>query len=109
MSRPIKHVVAVLLICFTALFVQLNRIQVFQAEALVDNPANTRTIQRDFNRPRGRIITPRRRGGGGVGTDPGGFFEEQRTYPEGELYAHITGYTSFTFGAEGVEREYTMP
>ena len=106
MSRPIKHVVAVLLICFTALFVQLNRIQVFQAEALVDNPANTRTIQRDFNRPRGRIITRDDVVVAVSEPTPGGFFEEQRTYPEGELYAHITGYTSFTFGAEGVEREY---
>lgn len=106
MNRPIKHVVVVLLGCFTILFVQLNRVQVYEAQALEDNPANTRTIQRDFNRPRGRIITrddvvvavsePR----------PGEFFAQQRVYPEGELYAHTVGFTSFTFGAEGVEREY---
>ena len=33
-------------------------------------------------------------------------FERQRRYPEGELFAHITGYFSFTFGNEGVERTY---
>lgn len=106
MNRPIKHVVLVLLACFTILFVQLNRVQVYDAQALEDNPANTRTIQRDFDRPRGQIITrddvivadsePR----------PGEFFSEQRVYPTGELYAHVAGYTSFTFGAEGVERAY---
>ncbi|MEM7272042.1 MAG: penicillin-binding protein 2 [Actinomycetota bacterium] len=106
MSRPIRHVVVVLLGCFTLLFVQLNRVQVFQAEALDANPANTRTIQRDFDRPRGQILT---RDGVVVAEsipDPGGPFSERRTYPQGELYAHVAGYTSFTFGAEGVERVY---
>jgi penicillin-binding protein A len=105
-NRPIRHVVVVLLVCFTALFVQLNRIQFFGAQALVDNPANTRTIQRDFNRPRGRILT--RDDVVVAVSEPtaGGFFAQQRMYPEGDLYAHVAGYTSFRFGAEGAEREY---
>ncbi len=106
MNRPIKHVVVVLLACFTILFVQLNRVQVYGAQALEDNPANTRTIQRDFDRPRGKILTS----DGVIVADseprPGEFFAEQRVYPQGDLYAHTVGYTSFTFGAEGVEREY---
>ena len=105
-QRQIRHVVVVLLVCFTVLFVQLNRIQVFQAQALEENPANTRTIQRDFNRPRGRIVT---RDGVVVAESnptPGEFFTQQRVYPEGALYAHSVGYTSFTFGAQGVERSY---
>jgi peptidoglycan glycosyltransferase len=105
-NRPIKHVVVVLLVCFTALFVQLNRVQVYDAQALVDNPANTRTIQRDFNRPRGRIVTRDDVVVAVSEPTPGGFFAEQRIYPEGDLYAHVAGYTSFTFGAEGAEREY---
>lgn len=106
MQRQIKHVIVVLLVCFTLLFVQLNRIQVFQAEALQDNPANTRTVQRDFNRPRGRILTRDDVVVAESVPTPGGFFSEQRTYPENDLYAHSVGYTSFTFGAEGVERSY---
>ena len=106
MNRPIKHLVAVLLGCFTILFVQLNRVQFFGADELVDNPANTRTIQRDFNRPRGRIITSDNVVVARSEPRPGEFFEEQRVYPEGDLYAHSVGYTSFTFGAEGVERAY---
>jgi len=106
LSRPLKHVVIVLLGCFTALFVQLNRIQVYDAQALEDNPANTRTIQRDFNRPRGRILTRDDVVVAFTEPTPGGSFDGQRTYPEGDLYAHVVGYTSFTFGAEGVEREY---
>ncbi|MEM9564577.1 MAG: penicillin-binding protein 2 [Actinomycetota bacterium] len=106
MSRPIKHVVVVLLVCFTALFVQLNRVQFYGAQGLIDNPANTRTIQRDFNRPRGQIITRDDVVVAVSEPTPGGFFDAQRQYPEGDLYAHVAGYTSFTFGAQGVEREY---
>lgn len=106
MGRPIKHVVIVLLACFTLLFVQLNRVQVYQAQALVDNAANTRTIQRDFNRPRGQIITRDDVVVAVSEPTPGGFFEAQRSYPQGDLYSHVAGFTSFTFGAEGVEREY---
>ncbi|MDH3306414.1 MAG: penicillin-binding transpeptidase domain-containing protein, partial [Acidimicrobiia bacterium] len=106
MNRPLKHVIAVLLGCFTILFVQLNRVQVFDAAALEVNPANTRTIQRDFNRPRGIISTA----DGVVVAEseetPGALFDRQRTYPQGELYAHVVGYHSFTFGADGVERTY---
>ncbi len=106
MQRPIKHVVFVLLGCFTLLFIQLNRVQVYDAQALEDNPANTRTIQRDFDRPRGRIIT--RDDVVVAESEPraGDFFSQQRIYPAGDLYAHVAGYTSFTFGAEGVERAY---
>ncbi len=106
MNRPLKHVIAVLLGCFTILFVQLNRVQVFDAAALEVNPANTRTIQRDFNRPRGIISTA----DGVVVAEsqetPGALFDRQRIYPHGELYAHVVGYHSFTFGADGVERTY---
>ncbi len=106
MHRQFRHVLAVLLVCFFVLFVQLNRIQVFQADELRANPANTRTIQRDFGQYRGRIVTT----DGFVvaestpATDSS--FEFLRTYPAPELYAHLTGFVSFTVGADGVERAY---
>ncbi len=106
MNRPIRKVVMVLLGCFVLLFVQLNRIQFYGATALEDQPANSRTIQRDFDRPRGRILTSDDVVVAESTPTPGGFFEEQRAYPHNNLYAHTVGYTSFTFGAEGVEREY---
>jgi penicillin-binding protein A len=33
-------------------------------------------------------------------------FEYQREYPEGRLFAHITGFYSFTLGSSGVEKTY---
>ncbi len=104
-DRQLRHILIVLLICFFALFVQLNRVQVLDAEALREHPANTRTVQRDFERPRGFISTSddvvvAR----SVPSDTA--FALQREYPEGELYAHTVGYLSFNIGAEGVERTY---
>ncbi len=107
MNGSLRHVMIVLLGCFSLLFVQLNRVQIFGAEALKDNPANTRPVQRDFDRQRGEILT---RDGVVVARSEladGGPFTYQRVYPEGELYAHTVGYVSFTVGAEGVERAYT--
>lgn len=104
-DRNIRHVLIVLLGSFSLLFVQLNRVQVFGAEELRQHPANTRTVQRDFERPRGLIQTS-----DGVvvarSVAAEGPFELLREYPEGELYAHSAGYLSFNIGAAGVERSY---
>jgi penicillin-binding protein A len=95
----------VLMVMFSALFVQLNNLQVISADKLNNHQANTRTVVRDFSRPRGSIQTS-----DGVviaeSVEVDDAFERQRRYPEGELFAHITGYFSFTFGNEGVERIY---
>ena len=62
---------------------------------------------RDFNRPRGQIIAA----DGAVlaktvPSAPGDPFTFQRTYPEGDLFGHITGTFNFNFGATGVESTY---
>jgi peptidoglycan glycosyltransferase len=101
MNSSIGNVVKVLLACFVLLFVQLNRIQVIDAEDLKQHPANTRTVQRDFNRARGPIVTS-----DGVvvarSVDTEGRFERLREYPEGDLYAHSAGYLTFNLGAQRV-------
>jgi peptidoglycan glycosyltransferase len=55
--RQIAFLGAAILICYTALFVKFNQLQVFQAGALNDRPENSRSLQRDFNEPRGSIVT----------------------------------------------------
>lgn len=104
-DRSIRHVAIVLMACFVLLFVQLNRVQVFGAEALRENASNTRTIQRDFGRNRGSIFTT----DGEVvarSDEVNGPFERLRVYPHDDLYAHTVGYLSFNIGAEGVERSF---
>ena len=57
MTRQIRALGIGLMVCFVVLFVQLNRLTVFQAAELNDNPNNTREILRDFSQPRGSITT----------------------------------------------------
>lgn len=107
MNSQIAKLGAVLLVCYLALFVQINRLTVFGAERLKDNPINTREIIRDFDGPRGSIVTA-----DGVvvarseAAPEGSRFDRQRTYPEGNLFAHTVGYYSLNFGSSGVEDEY---
>jgi penicillin-binding protein A len=105
MTRQIRALGLGLIVCFAVLFVQLNRLTVFQAAELNDNANNTRDILRDFSQPRGSVTTA-----DGVviarSVPSGDRFEYQREYPDPELFAHITGYYSFTLGSSGVEKTY---
>jgi hypothetical protein len=60
---------------------------------------------RDFGQRRGNIVTA-----DGVviaeSVESGGRFDRERLYSDGPLYAHVTGYSSFEFGATGIERSY---
>lgn len=105
MNRQIRRLGVTLVVLFVALFLQLNYLQVVDAKRLNDHPTNTRAVVRDFSRPRGVIQTA----DGTVvaeSTPSNDQFENQRSYPQGNLYSHITGYFSFNFGSDGVERTY---
>jgi peptidoglycan glycosyltransferase len=106
-NRRVRRLGVALTVLFVVLFAQLNYIQVFRARALADDPRNTRNAVRDFARPRGAIVSADDR----VlarSRPSGDSFQRQREYPAdtAALFAHVTGFFSFTFGAEGVERAY---
>ena len=105
MNRQIRLLGIAGLILFILLFAWLTNIQVVSAKRLNDNPLNTRQAVKDFSQPRGAIQTA-----DGVvvadSVDTNDQFQRLRQYPTGPLFAHITGYFSFTFGSEGVERTY---
>jgi penicillin-binding protein A len=107
MSKQIRNLGVFLAVCYVALFLQVNRLTVFEAEALQDKPQNTRAVERDFSSPRGNIVSA-----DGVvlaeSVPSDDRFALQRTYPAetAELFAHITGYFAFSLGSTGVEREY---
>jgi peptidoglycan glycosyltransferase len=104
-NRQIRRLGIALVVLYVALFVQLNVVQVLRAEQYADHPANRRAILRDFDQPRGDIVTAE----GSVvarSVPSQGQFERRREYPLGPLFAHITGYFSFAFGSDGAERSY---
>lgn len=105
MDRSIRRLGGFMILLFSALFVQLNYIQVLRASDLNVRPGNNRPIEAAFNRPRGTMATA-----DGVllarSVESGDRFQYQREYPEGELYAALTGYFNESRGATGLERSY---
>lgn len=105
MDRSIRRLGAFLIFLFCVLFAQLNYIQVFRAEDLNDRPSNSRPVDQAFSRPRGMVLTA-----DGVvlarSLPSDDRFQYQRVFPEGDLFAHITGYFNYSFGATGIEQAY---
>jgi peptidoglycan glycosyltransferase len=105
MNTRIRRLGVAMLIAYVAVFAKLNYIQVFNAESLNEELGNNREILRDFTEPRGTITSA----DGALlarSVEVDDEFERQREYPTGELFGHITGFFSFEFGAEGLERSY---
>jgi peptidoglycan glycosyltransferase len=104
-NRRIRQLALGLMACYAALFVTLNYWQVGRKQELDASFDNTRAIRREFERPRGPILTT-----DGIviarsnPTPPGSTFKYQREYPLGDLFAHVTGYYTFGFGSTGLER-----
>ena len=105
MNKQIRKLAAALLVLYLALFVQLNVLQVGRKEALNGNVLNNRQTIRDFNRPRGPIVTA----DGvvvaqSVATAAGDQFKYQREYPTNDLFSNVTGYYTYSFGSTQLEK-----
>ena len=96
MNTQIRHLGVFLMGLFVLLFAQLNYIQVFRADDLNTRGGNTRPIDAAFSRPRGSVSTA-----DGVvvarSVESDDRFQYQREFPEGDLYAGITGYFNTGF------------
>ncbi|MBO0729544.1 MAG: hypothetical protein J2P57_09815, partial [Acidimicrobiaceae bacterium] len=105
MNRQIRIVGAAMIALFVALFINLNWLQVVHSHSLNANPLNTRRVVKEFNTRRGNIISA-----DGVtladSIPTTGDFKYLRQYPTGGLFSQITGYFSFTYGSDGVEKTY---
>lgn len=100
---PLRRVA---LACGTMLFALLanvTHLQAFDADRLGEDPRNRRMLMARLDRPRGDILL---RDGTIVAAsveNAGGGFRYRRVYPEGPLYAPVTGHLSVR-GTTGVER-----
>lgn len=102
MSHQIRRVATVMLVLFGVLFVNLNVIQLLRGEELVNNQANRRLLEREYEIERGEIL---------VGEteivrseETGDELKYLRRYLEPQQYAHLTGFYSFVLGRAGLER-----
>ncbi|MBG0832376.1 penicillin-binding protein 2 [Planomonospora sp. ID67723] len=103
---PLRHVSAVCGMLLLALLGNVTYIQAFDAGRLKENPRNQRPLLARFDRPRGEILL---RDGTvlatatAAGREGGDRFRHRRVYPQGPLYAPVTGHLS-RYGATGLER-----
>lgn len=107
MSKQIRNLGAFLMVCYVALFLQLNRFAFFDTGDVVEDPRNRREILRDFGAPRGSIVTQDNQLVA-FSEETDSEFQLQRVYPEetAELYSHVTGYFSIGIGSTGLENSY---
>ena len=101
MSTRITRLATVALLLFGALFVNLNLITVVQSDDLANHPANRRVIIREYQIERGPIVVGEEAVARSIETE--GELRYLREYPDGELYAHLTGYYSFILQRAGLE------
>jgi peptidoglycan glycosyltransferase len=110
MEKRIRRLGIFMLLCFVALFIQLNNIQILKANSLATSKNNPRVIEAEFSQPRGSIVSA-----DGVilaqsvlaaKSSP---YKYQRVYPQNTatLFAQVVGFDSTIYGNfRGVEAEY---
>jgi penicillin-binding protein A len=104
-DTQIRRVGIGLMVALLAVFAQLNFVQIFAAESIASNPANIRSLLREYSIKRGDILTA---DGKVIARSRAtrDNLKYLRTYPGGELYGHITGYYSIVFGTRALESAY---
>lgn len=103
MNQPIRRIATLTCLMFLALLISVTMVQFVRAPELVADSRNSRTIYEEYGRERGPIIVADHPI---VTSEPvDNLYSFQRTYNQGELYAHATGYFSVAFNSmTGVER-----
>ena len=110
MNRALLRISLACLAMFVLLLLNMNYVQAFEATKLAGEPGNIRVFNEQFTYQRGSIIA------NGDGTDlkiaesmpVKGTNTYQRLYPQGSVYAPVTGYDTIysTSGIEQAENSY---
>ena len=101
MNAPLRRVAISVLVLFTLLIVNVNYIQVVRSDKLRDDPANTRVLAEEYDRERGSIVVAGNPVAQSVPTDDR--LNYLRQYPQGPVYAAVTGSYSLIYGNSGLE------
>jgi penicillin-binding protein A len=101
MNRPLRKVAVAALVMFAALLVNANVVQVVQAHSLANDSRNSRLIYQQYSHQRGPIVVAGQPVAKSVVTSDA--LKYLRVYPQGPLYAPITGYYSLTYNYSGIE------
>jgi peptidoglycan glycosyltransferase len=102
MNAPLRRVAISVIVLFTLLILNVNYIQVVRSGELREDPSNTRVLYEEYDHERGSIVIDGNPIALSEPTD--GPLAYQRRYPEGPVYAPVTGSYSLTYGNSGLER-----
>ncbi len=100
LASRVKGVATALAVLLAALVVNLTYVQVVAAPALAANTYDTRGLADELAQQRGTILTADGRALAISVPDKAVF---RRTYPAGDLAAHVVGYFSTRYGRTGIE------
>lgn len=107
MDKQIRRLGVALLLLLLGLLVQIDYVQVFAADRLSANPANAARQQiAEYDVDRGAILAADGSTVLAVSRKSTGVLRYRRRYPNGPLYADVTGYYSPIYGTSGLERAY---
>lgn len=106
MNKQIRAIGFTMLILFGVVFVNLSWIQLVRAENLANHQRNTRLLLKEYALERGAIRSLDGQTLAISEPTPDSELKSIRRYPEGNLYAHATGYYSIRFGRDSLERLY---
>ncbi|MET0928936.1 MAG: penicillin-binding protein 2 [Aeromicrobium sp.] len=101
MNKPIRNLAVACLVMFAALLININYVQFVEADSLNAKNGNKRVINEEFSRDRGAILVDGKPVAESVKSKDE--YKFQREYPEGGLYAPLTGYFSYVFGRGAIE------
>jgi len=106
-NKPIRRIAVLTMALFVALLLNASQIVVFQQDSLNANPQNRRVRDEQFGGHRGSIVAGKTTLAVSDATPQGSQFAYQRSYPQGDLYAPVTGYFSYDRGSTGLESAYS--
>jgi peptidoglycan glycosyltransferase len=101
-NTPVRRIAIAVMAMVLLLMANLTYVQVIKAGDYRDDPRNQRVLLAEYGRKRGQISAGNEILADSVPTDDA--LQYQRQYPDGPVYAPLTGYYSVIYGASGLER-----
>ncbi len=101
MNTPLRRLAAVVVLLFASLFASTTYVQYVSAPSLEGRPGNARTLYKTYSREREPIVLAGQQIAVSVKVDDS--YAYLRTYPQGPLYAAVTGYYAPRYQATGME------
>lgn len=103
MNAPIRRLAVLVAAMFALLLVFGSWVQFADAKSLRGADGNSRTLLSSYEQERGAILVDQAQIARSEKAPSGQQVKYVRSYPQGRLYGHLTGWFSLSYGAGGLE------